>query len=680
MHLLDWILIIVPLGVILGIGLYTRQYMRSVADFLSGGRLAGRYLLAVARGEMQAGAVVFVALFEVISKSGFTLNWWSWINVPVGLLVAITGFVVYRYRETRAMTLAQFFEIRYSKSFRVFAGALGFIAGLVNFGIIPAVGARFISYFLGFPPTVTFFSIPVPTYFLVMAVLLSLTLILTLSGGLITSMLTNCVEGIISQVLYLVIIFGLLSMFSWPEISHVLGDRPPGQSLLNPFDSMGLEDFNLWYTLMCLLVGVYGTMAWQNQSSYNSASLTAHESRMGGILSAWRESGKSSVVTLLAVCALTYLYHPDFAAQSAQVQAEVAQIPDKQIQQQMLVPLALAHLLPVGLKGALCVILLMGVFGGDSTHLHSWGGLFIQDVLVPFCKKPFTPAQHILYLRLSISGVALFAFLFGCLFRQTEYIVMWWNVTMALYIGGAGAVIIGGLYWKKGTTAGAWTALVSGSLFSTGGILARQLYGDAFPLNGMQISFFATITAITLYIIVSLLTHREDFNMDRMLHRGSYAPREDRPDQEAVIEPKAKFTWGRIIGFDENFTLGDKWIAGSLFGWGMLWFGVFVVGSVWNLIAPWPLPVWSTFWHIVGIGIPIVVTVVTSLWFTWGGIHDMRALFRRLRQEKINPLDNGMVINHQNLDESPNIVSTHGGDTQRLSFDMNRQRRESKIL
>jgi hypothetical protein len=30
----------------------------------------------------------------------------------------------------------------------------------------------------------------------------------------------------------------------------------------------------------------------------------------------------------------------------------------------------------------------------------------------------------------------------------------------------------------------------------------------------------------------------------------------------------------------------------------------------------------------------------------------MRRLFDRLRKQKINPLDNGMVIEHQNLDES----------------------------
>lgn len=651
MSSIDWLLIIFPLLVILGIGLYTRQYMRSVADFLSGGRLAGRYLLAVARGEMQAGAVVFVASFELIANSGFSMGWWSWIQFPVWFLVAISGFVIYRYRETRAMTLAQFFEIRYSRPFRVFTGILGFGAGIVNFGIIPAVGARFIAYFLGFPPTITFLSYSIPTYIPVMGALLSVTLILTLSGGLITNVVTNCIEGILSQILYVVIIIGLLQMFDWSEMNSVLSNRPAGQSMLNPFDSMGLKDFNLWYVLMSMFVAVYGTMAWQNQSSYNSAALTAHESRMGGILSSWREMGKGAVMTLLGVCALTYLNHPDFAAQSAAMHGELTKIGDAQVQRQMEVPVALSHMLPDGLKGALCIILLMGIFGGDSTHLLSWGGLFIQDVVMPLRKKAFTQEQHIRMLRLSIIGVAFFAFLFGSLFRQTEYIFMWWQVTQGLYIGGAGAAIIGGLYWKRGTTAGAWAALVAGSSLSVGGIIARQIYGNQFPLNGMQIAFGATLVAITLYVIISLLTHREDFNMDRMLHRGKYAALVPVLDEESSPIAGRKVSWGKLIGFDENFSRSDKWIAGSLFGWGVLWFVVFVVGTVWNLISPWPETVWSTFWHIVGIGIPIFVSAVTAIWFTWGGIRDMRDLFRRLREQKINPLDNGSVMNHQNLDE-----------------------------
>ncbi|HEY9250653.1 MAG TPA: hypothetical protein VIO38_16045 [Rariglobus sp.] len=87
---------------------------------------------------MQAGAVVFVAMWEVFAHAGFVPSWWGWITGPVGVIVAIFGFVIYRFRETKAMTLAQFFEMRYSRNFRSFTGVLGFLAGVINFGIIPA--------------------------------------------------------------------------------------------------------------------------------------------------------------------------------------------------------------------------------------------------------------------------------------------------------------------------------------------------------------------------------------------------------------------------------------------------------------------------------------------------------------------------------------------------------------
>lgn len=651
-QIIDWILLVVPLLVVLAVGLYTQRYMKSVADFLSGGRVAGRYLLAVSRGEMQAGAVVFVALFEVIMKSGFVLRWWEWINGPVLLLVAITGFVIYRYRETRAMTLAQFFEIRYSRKFRIFTGILGFGAGIVNFGIIPAVGARFFVYFLGLPPGVRIFSHLVPTYIPLMALFLGITLVIAMAGGILTVMVADCLEGIFSQILYLVIIAGLLSMFTWPQINSVLASQPAGHSFLNPFDSGSLKDFNLSYILMGLFATVYGTMAWQNASAYNSAALTPHEARMAGLLGRWRELGKVAVVTLLAVCAMTYLRHPDFAAQSAQAHQEIAAIAPQKIQDQMTVPVALSHLLPAGVKGALCVILLMGIFGGDATHLHSWSGLLVQDVVAPLRGKPFGPKQHILVLRVAMVGVALFAFLFGCFFRQTEYIFFWWTITQAIYVGGAGAAIIGGLYWKKGTTAGAWVALLTGSTLSVGGILARQFYGDAFPLNVIQVSFYASLIAIALYVVISLLTCRENFNLDRMLHRGEYAAVKAQVGEVIVPVPHRKNWLGKLIGFDVNFTLFDKWIAGGLLGWTVFWFMVFLVGSVWNLAAPWPLGAWSGFWHVTSIALPIGFAVVTAVWFTWGGLRDIRALFRRLREQTVNHLDDGTVVGHRNRDEA----------------------------
>lgn len=650
MHWLDWTLVAASLLVVVVMGAYARRFMRGVADFMSGGRSAGRYLLTVARGEMFAGAVMFVATFEMVTQSGFvaTTAWWGALYLPIALIIGIAGFVVYRYRETRALTLSQFFEIRYSRSFRLFAGALGFFAGILNFGIIPAVGARFFVYFLELPPEITLLGGGVPTFLVVMAALLGLTLLVCLAGGFLTMMTTDCVEGILSQLFYLVIIASLLVTFDWSQIEHALGNRPPGRSLLNPFDAGEVADFNLWFILMSMFVWAYGTMAWQNSSGYYSAALNAHESRMGIVLGRWRDIGRLVTVTLLAVCAATFLAHPDFADAAAPANTAIAGIGDDQVRTQMLVPVALAHMLPVGIKGLLCAILLMGIFGGDSNHLHSWGGIFVQDVVMPLRRTPLTPRQHIRWLRWSMTGVALFAFCFGALFNQTEYIIMWWQVTTAVFVGGAGSAIIGGLYWKKGTTAGAWFATILGSLLSCGGILARQYWGDAFPLNGLQIAFCASVTAACAYVVVSLATCRSDFDLERMLHRGVHA----RDDDRVPEQPAEKLSlWARLIGFDQNFTRADKWAAGGVFAWVSLFALFVVVGTIWNLIAPWSESAWSQYWRITAIGAPIVVALVTGVWFTWGAIRDLRLLFDRLRRQQLNPLDNGMVAGHRNLDE-----------------------------
>ena len=198
---------------------------------------------------------------------------------------------------------------------------------------------------------------------------------------------------------------------------------------------------------------------------------------------------------------------------------------------------------------------------------------------------------------------------------------MWWAVTQALYTGGAGSAIIGGLYWTKGTTAGAWTALLVGSGLATGGILARQ-YDPHFPLNGVQISFGATVIAVVLYVAVSWLTCRDDYNLDRLLHRGAFATIldavGDTPEPLSATARRPSL-WHRLIGIDEHFSRSDRWLSMGLVWWSLGWFAVALAGTVWNILSPWPLAVWARFWQVAGIGIPMLLTFVTAIWFTWGG-------------------------------------------------------------
>ena len=129
MSTLDWLVVCVPVVLVALVALRTRKYTRSVADFMAAIRCAGRYLVATAQGEASYGAANVIAQFELFFLAGFTYAWWLTFNNIVWLFILLSGFIMDRYRESRVMTLAQFFEIRYAKSFRIFTGILVFAFG-----------------------------------------------------------------------------------------------------------------------------------------------------------------------------------------------------------------------------------------------------------------------------------------------------------------------------------------------------------------------------------------------------------------------------------------------------------------------------------------------------------------------------------------------------------------------
>jgi len=142
MATLDWIILAVPFMIVLGVTLYSRRFVKGVADFLAAGRVAGRYVVCVAGAEASMGLITVIAIFEQYYKVGFAVGHWGGLVAPVALIITLTGFCIYRFRETRAMTMGQFFEIRYSRRFRIFTGSLQSLSGILNYGLFPAVGAR----------------------------------------------------------------------------------------------------------------------------------------------------------------------------------------------------------------------------------------------------------------------------------------------------------------------------------------------------------------------------------------------------------------------------------------------------------------------------------------------------------------------------------------------------------
>jgi solute:Na+ symporter, SSS family len=647
MHWVDWLIVGGLLLVTLLTGLYTKRYMRGVADYLSANRCAGRYLLTVAQGMSGLSAAAIIANYEQFYKAGFTALWWAALGMPVAVFISLSGFIRYRFRETRALTMAQFFEMRYSRKFRVFSGMLCWFSGILNYGVFPGITARLLMAFCGLPDTFLLFGLSIPVFPVVMLMMLAIALYLTLMGGQIALLITDFIQGQFAMVVMIGLSLFLLMRFDWSFIVEALRSAPENQSMMNPYQGSDLKDFSIYFFLMLGFMRLYGFMAWQGSQGYYSSAENAHEAKMSGILGQWRGIITPMIMVIPPVIAFTVLHHLHFAEDANAVQASLEMIQDPQVQGQVRTPLVLVRFLPVGVVGLFASLVISAAVSTDDSYLHSWGSVFVQDVLLPFKKKKLSPVQHVRWLRWAAVGTAVVAFFYSLFFPLREYIFMYFQLTGAVFIGGAGSVIIGGLYWKRGTAAGAWTALITGAVSAIIGVIILTWWGsipflstlsETCPLNGIQMAFFTALLCISLYVIVSLLTCREPFNMDRLLHRGEYAVKED----QVRIHKKPPMP-ERILGIDKEYAFKDKLLAGGVFAYTFLWCLLLAVGSILNRITVISQQMWESFWHVMVIGLT-GLGVITVVWFVTGGIRDARRMFKKLNAAERDAEDDGTVV------------------------------------
>jgi len=685
---IDWLIVIIALGGMIYSVSMTKGLMKSVSDFLSAGRTAGKYVISVSSGVAGLGAISIVMFLEMGYVAGFSLSWW-WLSQGIIILViTMSGWVVYRFRSTRCLTLAQFFEKRYSRHFRIFAGIVAFVAGIINFGIFPAVGSQFFINYCGLPDS--FMGIPV--YPIVMIILLGVALYFVYTGGQIAVIIADFFQGVFVTFVLFGIALYLFFTIGWDQVSESLEQTPitlaqeqiaglraddsfqglsdaeqnkkvfeinekyENSSRINPFKTSHVEDFNFWYFLIGIIGVMYGTLGWQGAQGYNSSAKSAHEAKMGSVLAGFRALPQVLFMFLVPVLIYVLMNHPDYQSVADSVNISLDKLSTDTLRSQMRAPFVLSKILPVGLLGAFAALMLAAFISTHDTYLHSWGSIFIQDVIMPFRDKPFDKETHLKVLRYSIFGVAVFIFLFSLLFSQSQKIALYFAVTAAIFSGGCGAVIIGGLYWDRGTTAGAWTAMIVGAVIGVGGTLVKQVSGEwlADPssfaiiksiilflqdINGQEYWGIGMAVSSLSYVSVSLAGTGTRVNMDRLLNRGKYSIK----GEMKVVSQDPDLGW-KIFGMGKEFTKTDKLIYIINYVWTGLWTLVFIIGTVYNLSNPVSNSSWMAYWKYY-IYINIAVSAVIIVWFTVGGFSDLKHMIKSLQSENRDHGDDGWVDN-----------------------------------
>ena len=683
---IDWLIIaVVLIGMIYSVS-FTKGLMKSVTDFLSAGRTAGRYLISVSQGAAGLGAISIVSFLEVGYITGFSFQWWGLSQGIIILAITASGWVIYRFRQTRSLTLAQFFEKRYSRKFRIFAGIVAFVCGIINFGIFPAVGAQFFISYCGFPDSF----IGIPTFPLVMIILISIALYFVYTGGQIAVIIADFFQGVFLILVLFVITIFLYKNVGWDQVTDSLKNTPKkltveevqklkeensfkilsedeqlekieeikskyeNSSLINPFKTSRVEDFNLTYFLIGLIGMFYGTLSWQGHQAYNSSAKSAHEAKMAAVLGDIRGKPQGLFIFLVPVLTYVFMNHPDFKSVADSVNITLSSLDTDTLKSQMRAPIVLSEVLPAGLLGAFAALMLAAFISTHDTYLHSWGSIFIQDVLMPFREKPFSKDEHIRALRYSIFGVAIFIFIFSLVFDQNQEIALYFAVTFAIFAGGVGAVIIGGLYWDRGTTEGAWAAMIIGATIAVTGTIIPQV-SDSWlneggglvrfkslilrlkEINGIKFYGLSMAFSSLSYIVVSLLTFKEKMNMDKLLNRGEYSIKEEKK----IVDKNVKTVW-RVFGIGNEFTIEDKITYLVSYVWNIFFTVVFVIGTVYNLSNSVSDDSWMVYWKY-QVYINVVFSFVIIIWFSIGGFIDIKKMFSSLSSTQRNHQDSGWV-------------------------------------
>lgn len=764
MSAVDWLITLIPLALVILAGVYSMRYVRGVADFLSAGRLAGRYVLNMGDTANALALITLLAQVEVYYKTGFATSFWALYMLPISTIMSLMGFYFYRFRETKAMSLGQFLELRYNRPFRIFASTLRSFTEIMGNMIMPALAARFFIYFLDLPHFIRIGSLQISTFSIIVIVTLTIAISLICMGGTLTLLVTDALQGCLMFPMMAAFVIFVLVKFDWfGVVEPVMMDRVAEESFLNPYDIRHLRDFNIVSLIILPLVASFLQRGSWIGAGYSTAAKTPHEQKMATVLGTFRGQLNVLFFLLIGVMLIVYMSHRNFAVGQRHMQSYLSnhlaqelveeqdratfaqrleEVPLNQhvigvdpppsqqvntdtphlqaaheafkalngevkgntlfqqyrtLYHQQMLAAVMRDLLPPVLKGFFCLLIILAIVSTDDTRIFSASLTIVQDSVLPFLKKPPTPKQHIRLLQIASIAVGVIFFIGSSYMTQLDYIHLFTTLILNMWLAGCGPVMLFGLYGRLGNACSAFASLIAGMLISTTTILLRRNWVDVvypfldahgwvpgldhflqrlsapmspyiiwkmdplvFPINSYEVYLFSMLFTTVLYLVVAKLTQKEPFNIERMLHRGIY-------NVDGEVKATAKWTvrnvFTNIVGVTAEFTRGDKIIAYSVFCYSFLWkFGLcFIAVVVWNLFSPWSMRMWSKYFLVVMLVVPGLIAVVSTFWFSIGGVRDIFRLARDLKARANNPLDNGMVEGNVNMADTAKFQEAEKG-------------------
>jgi solute:Na+ symporter, SSS family len=130
-------------------------------------------------------------------------------------------------------------------------------------------------------------------------------------------------------------------------------------------------------------------------------------------------------------------------------------------------PAMLAQILGPGVKGIVVAGMLAATMSVNSSYLLGWSSVISQDVILPFRRlfdrAPLDSRRQILVNRMANLFVSAFLMFWGLYYTPPGAVYLYLNITGTIFLAGAFASVVGGLYWRRANTLGGYLAMTAGA-------------------------------------------------------------------------------------------------------------------------------------------------------------------------------------------------------------------------
>jgi len=397
----------------------------------------------------ELGLVTIMYSAEAGFINGFSAFHIGVIEGAAVLAIGLTGFIVYKLRESRVMTIPEYYEKRYNQKVRIIGGIVLALGGILNMGLFLQAGARFMMGVTGVgnPAMLKIF----------MTIMLIMVLVYTVAGGMVSLVINDFIQ-------YVVLSLGLLvgSIFVIKEIGwSTLFTIPENASKTFVFNPVSEQSgFGTIYVVFMVMVSLAAGALWQTATM---RALAAKSPKVAKNLYACASISflmRKVVPMLWGIGAFIYI--------STKMPQLLEQFQAGGYSSQYGMPIFISKIIPSGLLGIIAAGMFAAFMSTHDSYLLSWSSVITQDIISPL-RGGLSDKARLRINRITIVVIGIFLLIWGLWFEAPVSLWNYMAITGSIYLSGAFTVIVAGLYWKKASSTGALAALILG-LFAIAGL------------------------------------------------------------------------------------------------------------------------------------------------------------------------------------------------------------------